>query len=266
MKQIEVFVDSIYQNVGGNRKEIQELKAEMKNHLLEAVHELISEGKSEQDAIDIAIERFGREKEMRSIVGQLFKVQKTFAKWLLYISIAFLLMGSIISGIIFNIESKKVNEAAQIATEILNKIGNKKGIPIEVESDIQSIITKSEFIYAINIYDHNMLFSSKVNVKPEYSFKKELTTHNWLLLTNYGYGESNDTWHIDIDLKNYEATATSILLLGVSIYWTLFAIWAIINEYHRKQLNIGWIIVFALFNVLGYLVYRIVGNKKITVQ
>ena len=40
MKQIEAFVDSVYQNVGGNKKEIQELKAEMKGHLLEAVHEL----------------------------------------------------------------------------------------------------------------------------------------------------------------------------------------------------------------------------------
>jgi cytochrome c-type biogenesis protein CcmH/NrfF len=59
MKQIEAFVDSVYQNVGGNEKEIQELKAEMKNHLLEAVDELKKEGKSEQEAIDIAIDRFG---------------------------------------------------------------------------------------------------------------------------------------------------------------------------------------------------------------
>ena len=69
MKQIEDFVDSVYHGVGGNEKEIQELKAEMKGHLLEAVHELKKEGKSEQEAINIAIERFGGEKEMRSVVG-----------------------------------------------------------------------------------------------------------------------------------------------------------------------------------------------------
>ncbi|MEW5597110.1 hypothetical protein ABGT24_27240 [Peribacillus frigoritolerans] len=40
MKQIEVFVDKVYQGVGGNEKEIKDLKTEMKNHLLEAVYEL----------------------------------------------------------------------------------------------------------------------------------------------------------------------------------------------------------------------------------
>lgn len=34
-----------------------------------AVHELMTEGKSEQEAIDIAIERFGGEREMRAIVS-----------------------------------------------------------------------------------------------------------------------------------------------------------------------------------------------------
>jgi len=37
MKQIEAYVDSVYHNVGGNNTEIQELKAEMKSHLMEAV-------------------------------------------------------------------------------------------------------------------------------------------------------------------------------------------------------------------------------------
>ncbi|MEW5553480.1 permease prefix domain 1-containing protein [Peribacillus frigoritolerans] len=55
MKQIEVFVDKVYQGVGGNEKEIKDLKTEMKNHLLEAVYELKKEGKSEQEAIEILL-------------------------------------------------------------------------------------------------------------------------------------------------------------------------------------------------------------------
>jgi hypothetical protein len=51
------------------------------------------------------------------------------------------------------------------------------------------------------------------------------------------------------------------LFIGVAVYATLFTIWATINAYHHRRLNIGWIIVFALFNVLGYLVYRLVGRK-----
>lgn len=52
----------------------------MKNHLIEAVHELILEGKSETEAIRIAIERFGGEKEIRTVIGQLFDVQKQFSR------------------------------------------------------------------------------------------------------------------------------------------------------------------------------------------
>ncbi|UYZ11553.1 permease prefix domain 1-containing protein [Brevibacillus sp. WF146] len=63
MKQIEAFVDSVYQHVGRNEQEIQELKDEMKSHLLEAFDELKREGKSEQEAIAIAIDRLaGRKK------------------------------------------------------------------------------------------------------------------------------------------------------------------------------------------------------------
>ena len=34
MKQIDEFVNSIYKNVGGDKQEIEELKQEMRSHLL----------------------------------------------------------------------------------------------------------------------------------------------------------------------------------------------------------------------------------------
>jgi cytochrome c-type biogenesis protein CcmH/NrfF len=123
MKQIEAFVDSVYQNVGGNKKEIQELKAEMKSHLLEAVHELKTEGKSEQEAIEIAIERFGGEKEMRSVVGQLFKAQKTFAKWVLYVALTFLIISFIGYSSFIYLESTQQKEAYQFSEQIVNSLG-----------------------------------------------------------------------------------------------------------------------------------------------
>ncbi len=261
MKQIEVFVASVYQNIGGNKKEIQELKAEMKGHLIEVVHELKAEGKTEQEAIEIAIDRFGGEKEMRYIVGQLFKVQRTFAKWVLYTALAVLLICSIISGVVFKFESKKVDINAQIASQILDKLGDNKAVSVEVKETIQAIVQDSEFIYAINIYDDKKLFSYTGHVEPEYSYDKKQISPDYLYVNHYGYGDSNDTWHVDIDMESYEATAGGILLLGITIYWTLFIIWATINAYHHRRLNIGWIIVFALFNVLGYLVYRFIERK-----
>lgn len=63
MKQIDKYVNSVYQNASGDKKAIEELKLEMKNHLLEAVSELKESGRTEQEAINIAIERFGEEKK-----------------------------------------------------------------------------------------------------------------------------------------------------------------------------------------------------------
>src|SRR6478736_5358127 len=82
----------MYLNVDGDKQEIDELKAEMKNHLFESVQELKEEGKTEQQAITIAIQRFGEEKEMRAVIGQLFEIQKIFAKRVLYIAVVCLIV------------------------------------------------------------------------------------------------------------------------------------------------------------------------------
>ena len=137
MKQIEAFVDSVYQNVGGNKKEIKELKAEMKSHLLEAVHELKSEGKSEEEAINIAIERFGGEKEMRSVVGQLFKAQKIFAKWVLYLAVICFVTTVAVFGTIYSIEEQNANENSIVATNIFNVLEGKEAISEDMKREIK---------------------------------------------------------------------------------------------------------------------------------
>ncbi|MER2108637.1 MAG: permease prefix domain 1-containing protein [Solibacillus sp.] len=267
MKQIEAFVDSVYQNVGGNKKEINELKAEMKSHLLEAVHELKAEGKSEQEAIEIAIERFGGEKEMRSVVGQLFKAQKTFAKWVLYTAIAFLLISTLIFSIVTPIEKSRLDQSNLVASQILNSLGDNKGIPTQLEANIQEIVQSSERITGISIYDHEKLFSSPEGTEPIYSTREEGLFNIWNntgFLTYNAYSESNNTWHVSIESKSYEGTAIILLLVGIVVYWALFTIWATINVYHHRLLNVGWIIVFALLNILGYLIYKLVGKKQLS--
>lgn len=268
MKQIEAYVDSVYQNIGGNIKEIHELKAEMKSHLLEAVHELKIEGKSEQEAAEIAIQRFGGEKEIRSVVGQLFKAQKTFAKWVLYTAVAFLFISTLLFSIMMPIEKSKLDQSNQVASQILNSLGDKEGIPIQIETDIQEIVRSSGRITGISIYDHEKLFSfTNDDVEPIYSFREEGLFNIWNntgFLTYNGYGESNNTWHISIESKSYEGTAIILLIIGFVVYWTLFTIWATINAYNHRRLNIGWIIIFALLNILGFLLYKLVGKKRLS--
>lgn len=76
LRQIDSFLDSIYQNLDSESKEVQELKLEMKSHLLKAVYELKLAGKTEQEAIKMAIARFGGEKEIRIELGKWFNKRK----------------------------------------------------------------------------------------------------------------------------------------------------------------------------------------------
>lgn len=91
MKHIDEFVNSIYDNVSG--KEAKDLKEEMRSHLLETVAELRSEGKTEQEAINIAIGRFGDEKQISKGLLSLFKEQNKVVKNLFRITAISLIIG-----------------------------------------------------------------------------------------------------------------------------------------------------------------------------
>ncbi|NRD76607.1 PLDc_N domain-containing protein [Bacillus sp. BRMEA1] len=254
MKQIDMYVDSVYQNIGGNRQEIQELKAEMKGHLLEAVYELKAEGMTEQEAIDIAIERFGGEKEMRSIVGQLFHAQKTFAKWILITAMAFLIIGGTLLGSAIIKERKMVSVENSTFNQISQMIENQESISPSIQEEIKSLVRNKDNITSIKIYN---LRNTKEEVL---EYKNQKLNPKWLY-SNYHNESSSDKWEMDMGIKRFNDFIFMSLLSGIAIYWTLFTIWAIINAYHHKRLKIGWIMVFAFFNILGYLIYYIFGNR-----
>jgi len=270
MKQIEAFVDSVYHGVGGNQKEIKELKAEMKSHLLEAVHELKLEGKAEKEAIDIAIERFGGEKEMRSIVSQLFKAQKVFAKWVLYLAVAFLVISSTAFGLMWAAGEQDSNENSIVATKIFDVLHNKETVSEDMKKEIEALIQETDQISKVQIFNvqdvkleaenYNSIFEYLKNAKPNYQFERKIWAPDWAFdLSPYGNGDSE--WYVNMEVRYGDSIMIVVLFVGVAVYAALFTIWATINAYHHRRLNIGWIIAFALFNVIGYLVYFLFGNR-----
>jgi len=256
MKQIEVFVDSVYQNVGGNKKEIQELKAEMKTHLLEAVHELKAEGKSEREAIDIAIERFGGEREIRSIVAELFRVQKVFAKKILLAAVALLVLGVIGFGLAGLSEFQHYQNIEKVGNEILSSLGPGTTISNDAKAIMTSSVEDNAFIYGVKANYLKDLKNSQSNFE---LFEEGQETS--LLMTHFNTGFSKDDWSVEMEISNFDVVTYSSLFSGLVVYWVLFAIWAIINAYHQRRLNISWIVAFSILNVVGFLIYRLVGKR-----
>lgn len=270
MKQIEVYVDEVYEGVGGNKKEIDELKAEMKSHLLEAVHELRSEGKSEKEAIDLAITRFGGEQEMRSIVGQLFKAQRIFAKWILYLAAAVLVISLTAFGYIAGIEEENASENSVVASEIFKIINNEGPMTEEMKGEVAALINETDQISEVKIYNVwnvgvNSVLSYVQKAEPDYQYQKSVWSPEWLQADFFPYGNGDGKqWYVEMETRHIGSLMGIILFSGMAVYATLFTIWATINAYHHKRLNVAWIIAFALFNVAGYLVYILIGKRKAT--
>lgn len=267
MKQIDAFVDSVYANVGGNRnrKELEELKEEMKTHLLEAVHDLKQAGTSEQEAIEIAIERFGGETEMRSIVGQLFNAQTVFAKWVLYIAIAFLVIGSTVTGLAFAMNAQYKNENSKIAATIVGMLTNKEVIPDDIQTEIKKLVQHTDQISQVQIYktkdvksetEHGTSYFNH-DAMPVYQYDRSV----WALDRIDYYYAIGDEWFVHLESNYAVAYFDFILTASIAIYAVLFTIWATINAYHHRRFHVGWIFVFALLNVIGYMVYRLLERK-----
>lgn len=202
MRDIDVFIDSVYQNVGGNKKEIQELKAEMKGHLIEAVHELKAEGKTEQEAIEIAINRFGGEKVMRATVSQLFQAQKTFAKWVLYLAITFLVLSSTVFGLIKATDKKISKENSIVSTKTLKILGNKDVISEDMKNEIIKLVNSTNYISKVQIYNiqdvkkeaenFTSIFEYTGKVTPNYQHVKTTWTPKWVPSDYIYYGIGED--------------------------------------------------------------------------
>lgn len=276
MKQIDEFVDSVYQGVEGNQNEIQELKAEMKSHLLETVQELKADGKSEDEAIEVAIERFGGEQEIRSVIGQLFITQKLFAKRVLYTAVTFLVLSLITWGVLWVNDVKNRNLNANTVESILSTVKNKEVISEDTKEEITRLVKNTNQFSKVKIINAGVAYKQEVEgdspfsfekyikeTKPDYEYKREVWSPEWLLpkFQTEGFGQGNNDWFVTIERRNFDTLIALSGIVGVVVYATLFTIWATINAYHHRRLRAGWILVFALLNVLGYLAYHFVEVK-----
>lgn len=270
MKRIEAFVDSMYLNVDGDKQEIDELKAEMKNHLFESVQELKEEGKTEQQAITIAIQRFGEEKEMRAVIGQLFEIQKIFAKRVLYIAIVCLILTISIGSFLWEIDDSTAQGLAETSTFISKELENKDVMTFSMKRKIETLVEDTNYISEVTIYNSKDIRSVSQNSgeyhwksqKPDFQYQRTIWAPKWLGVDSSTSGNGNEQWFVLIESRSFDQLQVIIVFMGGAIYWTLFTIWTIINAYHQKRLHIKWILIFLLLNILGYLIYYFTGLQS----
>jgi hypothetical protein len=232
MKQIEEYVNKVYQHVKGNEKEIEDLKSEMKNHLLEAVHDLKLEGLSEQEAINIAIERFGKENELRSIISEMFQTQKSFGKRLLLTGLSIFLISIIIFGLTIHIGNKHESDQSIVAYKIGDIISNHDEISQLTKAEIEARVQKTKYITKLSAFNSNQATDSE----PIYQYEREVGFPSNLFINSYSYG--TDKSFVKLEVLDYRTFAIIVLFVGLTSFGVLFTIWAAIRIYHKRKSNV----------------------------
>lgn len=226
--------------------------------------ELNAEGKSEKVPIKLDFELYDSEKEMCSINNQLFNNQKICAKEILYIAFTVLILSLSIFAFVWINDEQNTQEQSIISTQIADELKNKELITPELIKNIESLIESTNHISEVRVFSSmkirnegiNLISYNIENMEPEFQYKRIVWSPKWLVPNFFPSGNGDSEWYIEMKHRTFSTFAGFVLLVGISIYITLFTIWTTINTHQHKRLNIGWIILFALFNVLGYLVYR----------
>lgn len=125
MKEIDEYIKHIYKHINATSREIADLKEEMRNHLLESVRELQAEGKSPQESIQIAIERFGESAQINKDLPKIIMIsRRRFSKLILVLGGMLLVILIVLSLIIYNnfLKQNKLNQAELSRQKIIQEL------------------------------------------------------------------------------------------------------------------------------------------------
>lgn len=277
MREIEEYINFICKNTRGTKKEIEELKQEMTSHLTQTVQELCADGKNEQESIELAISRFGGKHQIQGELAKIFTFQKKFVKIILSFALIFLVLG--ISSIILEVmENQRINISAPILMEESNKISdvaktNNLDLLDKTVRDLLSA-TDNKITYVVlgkfpdNLDPKSLIISNTTRPKYqgeiEYQYPENIQNvqESGIIASGVTIMSGGEPKYLEIGSKDYAISKkfpfAAIVGIGFCmLYWVLFGIWATINAYHTKRLNVAWGIIFFVLNVAGYLLHKI---------
>ncbi len=56
----------------------------------------------------------------------------------------------------------------------------------------------------------------------------------------------------------------NIFIIGCFVaYWILFGVWAIVKAYRTNGYNLAWAILFFIFNIFAYILFKLKNRKKV---
>lgn len=274
MDNIDKYINSIYKGINNYSKEIEDLKQEMKIHLIETVKELQENGVNEDESIKIAIKRFGGELQIRSELNHVVKFQKVFAKNILMVSLVLLVISAILfitSHFASQDSLKKYNIMWSQYETLENKFESDgiSGVDTYLKSLFESNDNKITYV-AIKELPKDFNFSKSNDLFPgeiQYSYPEEIKKESYNNRFGHEVDVNGSRYLLETGVKessvvDYSGTYFSLSIMFLAICWVLFIIWSIINIHGYGYLNTKWSIILSLTGIVGYFIFILSVNPK----
>lgn len=287
LEKVNKYIDKVTYKLDKNTEDLADFIEEMKSNIISSIQDLIKKGHSEEDALNIAIDRFGNIETIQNELNHFYKTKTVIGKSLLIMAIIALVIGTTFFACALYYD-KHIQSVyyKTLLTPLTDKVGTKeKPITIQMEDTLKSIVDNNSFIEAGALYitnadapmgdiyrygapapyikhkdfKFNYLYPSndKTEQNSYFSEDKKGLLFNHYTDNNIGFlafnGE-NSVIQAVYKIKGisnifYQMCGTLIL-----IYWIFFTIWAGMNMMYGGK-NKLWIVFVAFSNIFGYILY-----------
>lgn len=281
MQQIDAYIDSLFKNMDKNSIEVQDLKNEMLEHLMESVRELMKEGNAEEESISIALERFGDRQTVGKPFEKKYKLYNKFINVLMAIATSCVLIFLCIL-LLYNWQVSyfySTQDALFDKADEVFKPGHQ--LTMEEEKQLEELarrFTDSVFNYEFVALIKNDGYSAQLNGSSnsvndilnhtQYLYPKE--TVNKTIKGISATGNLKRRWTIlykqnDLSIQNFTLNRVFEYMAKVSIplYLITSLLWFTWRAFIKKGLKPVWIFIFVIFNFLGYLAFIIYTRMKV---
>ncbi|MEY9975305.1 hypothetical protein [Lysinibacillus sp. RC79] len=186
---------------------------------------------------------------------------------LLYLALCFLVLGTIVYGILQSKETDSLSENSFLSTAVHYSLDNNGSISNTEKKEVAHLMHETNQISKVQIYNVKDIplenvFNYVDNTKSDYEFSREIWTSNLLFVKILPSGSGRGDWYVITERRSFHTASMLCLFLGGFLYFILFSIWAMKNAYHQNRLKFRWVLAFMLFNVVGYLIFLSTNKNR----
>ncbi|MBC8080415.1 MAG: hypothetical protein H7X86_08725 [Gorillibacterium sp.] len=269
MDKIERYIKLLSKNVYLSPKELDDFQDEIRNHLLDTVKELQQQGKSVEDSINIALDRFGAEKFINTELRKVVQFQNKLKNSMLKVSGLFLAISLLFLTFYQFLEQKNSTDFDKMQLQYHNQI--EKRIVAEETINIEEIKTffsqNKRILRSVHLVKTDSLAQTTEYVYPSNTTKEQLNQQPYISYP-IQMGDRSTKWDVKIALESkvlFSQAPNVVFILSVICfvtYWILYGLWNIMNAYRMGRLNTMWVLLFFTLNIFAYLLFKLEEKFK----